>query len=178
MLFARTSAALALIGVGLSAPLAAAPVKKADMAKKGASGKPLVARPTPPLATGDITRAQMMAQVKKTFQLGDTNHDGFISRAEFAKRMTIILNRDAPPTKQDAQRMLDAANRAFDHVDVNHDGKLSLSEASARPLKAFDMMDANHDGVLTVAEKAAAHQQAPDLPASGPPAGPEQGDGH
>jgi hypothetical protein len=181
LLFPRTSAAIAiaLIGLGLSYPLAAAP-EKATPAKKSApsksASKPLVAKPTPPLATGDITRAQMMAQIKKTFELADTNHDGFISRAEFAKRMTVILNRDAPPTKADAQRMLDAANRAFDNVDTNHDGKLSLSEASVRPLKAFDMMDTNHDGILTVAEKAAAHQDAPDLPA-GPTIGEQQGPG-
>ncbi len=185
MSFARTPAlvTIALIGLGCSAALGAAPEKKAAPAKKSAAAKaspvkplaskPLVARPTPPLATGDITRAQMMAQIKKTFQLADTNHDGFISRKEFAQRMTIILNRDAPPTKADAQRMLDAANRAFDNVDTNHDGKLSLSEASARPLKAFDMMDTNHDGILTVAEKAAAHQNAPELPASGPTQGPQ-----
>ena len=180
MSFARTSAlvTIALIGLGCSAALSAAPEKKAAPAKKSAAAKaspvkPLVAKPTPPLATGDITRAQMMAQIKKTFQLADTNHDGFISRKEFAQRMTIILNRDAPPTKADAQRMLDAANRAFNNVDANHDGKLSLSEASARPLKAFDMMDTNHDGILTVAEKAAAHQNAPELPASGPTQGPQ-----
>ncbi|MBA2936068.1 EF-hand domain-containing protein [Sphingomonas sp. CGMCC 1.13654] len=157
-------------------PLVAAPEKKAPAKKNAApvSTKPLVARPTPPLATGDITRTQMMAQIKKTFELADTNHDGFISRAEFAKRMTVILNRDAPPTKEDAQRMLDAANRAFNNVDANHDGKLSLSEASVRPLKAFDMMDTNHDGILTAAEKAAAHQDAPDLPANGPTLGQQQ----
>jgi len=182
LLFARTSAAtaIALMGLGVSMPLAAAP-EKATPAKKSTPAKasptkPLVARPTPPLATGDITRAQMMAQIKKTFELADTNHDGFISRAEFAKRMTIILNRDAPPTKEDAQRMLDAANRAFNNVDANHDGRLSLSEASIRPLKAFDLMDTNHDGILTVAEKAAAHQDAPDLP-TGPTIGEKQGPG-
>jgi hypothetical protein len=183
LLFARASAVatIALIGLGFTAPLAAAPEKKAAPAKKSApsktaSTKPLVAKPTPPLATGDITRTQMMAQIKKTFQLGDANHDGFISRAEFAQRMTVILNRDKPPTKEDAQRMLDAANRAFNNVDANHDGKLSLSEASVRPLKAFDLMDTNHDGILTVAEKAAAHQDAPDLPA-GPTIGEQQAPG-
>ncbi|WP_454884576.1 EF-hand domain-containing protein [Sphingomonas oryzagri] len=188
MLFARSSAAavIALIGLGFTTPLAAAPDKKAAPAKKSASAKskapkspmkPLVAKPTPPAAAGDITRVQMMAQIRKTFELADTNHDGFISRKEFAARMSIILNRDSPPTKEAAQRMLDAANRAFDNVDANHDGKLSLSEASVRPLKAFDMMDANHDGILTVAEKAAAHQDAPDLPTTGPTIGQQQGSG-
>jgi Ca2+-binding EF-hand superfamily protein len=118
----------------------------------------------------------MMAQVKKTFAMADTNHDGFMSRAEFAARMGAVVNREAPPTKEDAQRMLDAANRAFNDVDTNHDGKLSLAEAMKRPLKAFDMMDTNHDGILTVAEKAAAHQNAPALP-NGPTQGEMQGPG-
>jgi hypothetical protein len=99
-----------------------------------------------------------------------------MSRTEFAARMNVVLNREAPPTKADAQRMLDAANRAFNDVDANHDGKLSLAEASKRPLAAFDMMDTNRDGILTVAEKAAAHSQAPALP-TGPTIGDQQSPG-
>jgi hypothetical protein len=151
----------------------AAPEKKAAPKTATASKKPA---PSTPHAVGDVTRAQMMTQVKKTFAMTDTNHDGFMSRAEFAARMGAVVNREAPPTKADAQRMLDAANRAFNDVDANHDGKLSLAEASKRPLTAFDMMDTNHDGVLTVAEKAAAHQNAPALP-NGPTQGEMQGPG-
>ena len=167
-----TRACLAITGLAAATALAAAPAARKSVADKPAA-KHKPAAPIPS-GVGDVTRAQMMAQVKKTFALADANHDGFISRAEFAQRMGVVLNREAPPTKAEAQRMLDAANRAYDDVDTNHDGKLSLAEASVRPLKAFDMMDANHDGVLTVAEKAAAHQNAPSLP-YGPSAGEQQG---
>jgi Ca2+-binding EF-hand superfamily protein len=170
MRLART-ATVAVMGLTLASTAFAAIEKKAPT--KSAATK-TVAKPKP--TNGDVTRAQMLAQVKKTFDLADTNHDGFMSRAEFAKRMSAVVNREAPPTKADAQRMLDAANRAFNDVDANHDGKLSLAEASKRPLAAFDMMDTNHDGVLTVAEKAAAHQNAPSLPNGPTSDGPTQGE--
>jgi hypothetical protein len=163
-----------IIAAMLATPLGAVP------AKKPVAHAPAPAtKPAPALGDGDITRAQMKAQTKKTFDMADTNHDGFMSRKEFAARMGLILNDEAPPTKADAQRMLDAANRAFDNVDTNHDGKLSLAEAMVRPLKAFDMMDANHDGILTAAEKSAAHKDAPDLPSArpGPTQGEQQGPG-
>jgi hypothetical protein len=168
----------AMTGLALASPLQAETAKKAPAKAAPAKKATPKAGPAkkPASAKGDVTRAQMMAQVKTTFNRADTNHDGFMSRAEFAARMNVVLNREAPPTKADAQRMLDAANRAFDDVDANHDGKLSLAEASKRPLAAFDMMDANHDGILTVAEKAAAHQQAPALP-TGPTIGDQQGPG-
>lgn len=172
MRFAPT-AVVTLIGLTLASTTLAAPEKKVAPKPTPATKK---AAPTKPHAAGDVTRAQMMAQVKKTFAMADTNHDGFMSRAEFAARMGAVVNREAPPTKEDAQRMLDAANRAFNDVDTNHDGKLSLAEAMERPLKAFDMMDTNHDGILTVAEKAAAHQNAPALP-NGPTQGEMQGPG-
>ena len=172
MRFAPT-AVVTLIWLTLASTALAAPEKKAAPKTTTAAKKPA---PAAPHAEGDVTRAQMIAQVKKTFDMADTNHDGFMSRAEFAARMGAVVNREAPPTKEDAQRMLDAANRAFNDVDANHDGKLSLAEAMKRPLKAFDMMDTNHDGVLTVAEKAAAHQNAPALP-NGPTQGQMQGPG-
>ncbi|GGE86361.1 EF-hand domain-containing protein [Sphingomonas prati] len=130
--------------------LAAAPALSAPAAK-------------PVKGTGDVTRAQMQAEVDGVFKLADTNKDGFMSRAEFGKRMGVVLNRTPPgtknaPTAKEAQDMLNAANAAFKAVDTNADGKLSPAEASRRPLRAFDMVDANHDGILTVAEKIAARK--------------------
>lgn len=138
------AASLALALLGASAAVAAAPVTKAP------SGK------------GDVTRAQMMAEVKMVFDRADTDKDGFMSLPEFRARMGAVLNRTPPgtpdaPTKEEAQRLLDAAIAAFKAVDTDGNGKLSRTEASKRPLAAFDMMDTNHDGVLTLAEKAAAH---------------------
>lgn len=74
-----------------------------------------------------------------------------------------VITANRPQDKAEAQRMLDGANRAFDNADLNHDGKLSRAEGTARPLKAFDSMDANHDGVLTVAEKRAAYETGPTI---------------
>jgi len=120
-----------------------------------------------------VTRAQVEAQVKQVFDLADTNKDNFMSRAEFAKRMGVVLNRTPPgtpgaPTPEEAQRLLNAATAAFNAVDTNHDGKLSRKEAGARALAAFDAMDANHDGVVTLAEKRAASADAVPIGPVGP----------
>jgi len=177
MFSSRTRALVAAtFALTLATPLLATatkpvPAKKAPPAKKTVPGD------------GSVTRAQLQAEVRQAFNRADTNHDGFMSRAEFAARMGVVIN-SAParlgttPTKEQAQRMLDAANAAFNDVDTNHDGKLSLAEAMYRPLKAFDAMDTNHDGVLTVAEKQAAHEAAvagpegPQAPSIGEQAGP------
>lgn len=173
-MFPRNRALLAAttFTLTLAAPLLAAPAK--PVATKPVAAKaPAVIKPN---ADGSVTRAQMEAQVKQVFQRADTNHDGYMSRAEFAARMGAVINR-APaqlgtaPTKEQAQRMLDAANAAFNDVDTNHDGKLSLAEAMHRPLTAFDSMDANHDGVLTLEEKRAFHEGLAGAQAEGPSVG-------
>ena len=143
-------------------PAKSTPAKTA--AAKSTSAPAPAAKPaTPPVAVGpgDVTRTQMRAQVRAIFDRADLDKDDFMSREEFAGRMAAVLNRRPPgsaeaPTKEEAQRTLDAAFAAFKAVDTDGDGKLNRVEASRRPLKAFDMMDANHDGVLTVAEKVAA----------------------
>lgn len=146
-----TSGAVVLLALALAAPATSAPAKG---------------------ARGDVTRAQMLAEVRQVFDRADTNKDGFMSRAEFRVRMGAVLNRTPPgtagaPTKAEAQRLLDAANAAFNAVDTDGNGKLSRTEASRRPLASFDMMDANHDGVLTLAEKAAAHDRRGPVGAAG-----------
>lgn len=157
--------ALLLGASALSA--AATPAKKAAPAHAAATAH-----------KGDVTRTQMRAQVKQVFDMADTNHDGFMSRQEFAVRMgAVVNNAPAGATKAQAQKMLDAANAAFNAVDANHDGKLSLVEASKRPLTAFDKMDANHDGILTLQEKIAAHSVDGRPAIQGPTLGGKQGPG-
>lgn len=100
----------------------------------------------------------------------DTNHDGVISRAEF----------DAARAARE-QRMAQAGGvhggmagmhhagfapmhggfggRMFDMADANHDGRVSLQEATEAALRHFDSMDTNHDGVVTPDEMRAAHQR-------------------
>jgi len=142
----QKSIAVAVACLALATPALAVPAKQA---------------PVP--SSGNVTRAQMQAQVKQIFDRADTDHDGYMSKAEFGARMGAVLNRTPPgtpgaPTKQQAQEMLSAADAAFKAVDSDGDGKLSRAEAGKRPLEAFDMMDANHDGILTVAEKIAARK--------------------
>ncbi len=176
MVHPRNRALIAMtVALALATPLVAGSAKPAP------ARKPVPARLP---GDGSVTRAQMQAEVKQAFSRADTNHDGFMSRAEFAVRMGVVINHvpaglTAPPTKAQAQRMLDAANAAFNDVDANHDGKLSLAEAMHRPLAAFDAMDSNHDGILTLAEKRAAYEAAsgggqpgPAGPPVGGPAGP------
>jgi len=170
-LFPTRHSVAALVGLALASPLCAAVPAKKPAAAPSATIKPS--------ANGDVTRAQMLAEVRQVFNRADTNHDGYMSRAEFGARMAVVINRVPPdsaaaPTKEQAQKMLDAANAAFNAVDTNHDGKLSFAETSARPLAAFDAMDTNHDGVLTLAEKQAAHDAAAAAAGQQGPAGPPQ----
>jgi Ca2+-binding EF-hand superfamily protein len=131
--------------------------------------------PSAPLA-----RATVEAQVKANFQQVDTNHDGFVSRAEAdAARNTAMIaqfnaafnamdsNKDGNLSRAEfvaanqkamaaAMQKQGVADRAFAGSDLNHDGRISLAEALAKPLKEFDAVDANHDGILTLAERQAA----------------------
>ncbi len=114
-------------------------------------------------------RAEMFARL-------DTNKDGQISQAEFAARP------DRGPDGADAPgghgRMgmrggmhhggmggwggwggPNGDRRAegfFAAMDANHDGKVTLAEATAKPLAMFDKADANHDGIVTPEERRAA----------------------
>lgn len=147
---------IALAGTAALAAIALAP-------PLGAQGK----------TTGPVTRAQVEAQVKEVFDRADTDKDNFMSRAEFGKRMGAVLNRTPPgtpgaPTREEAQKMLNAATAAFNAVDVDHDGRLSRKEAGARALAAFDGMDTNHDGIVTLAEKRAANDKAVQIGPNGP----------
>jgi hypothetical protein len=106
----------------------------------------------------------------------DTNHDGQISKAEFAARPA--------PGPMDGSRPVDGAGRMgagshggmdmggsflgpngdrradafFAMLDTNKDGRVTLAEASARPLAMFDRLDTNHDGTISPEERRAAHQ--------------------
>lgn len=50
---------------------------------------------------------------------------------------------------------LERANRMFDRIDANKDGKLDAADREARRTAAFDRMDANKDGSISRAEFAA-----------------------
>lgn len=88
----------------------------------------------------------------------DLNHDGKVTREEFdaaiAKRFssathgtgTMNLSQYLADQEQDFD---DSNRRAFQRLDKDRDGKLTLAEFAAPELKLFARLDKNHDGVLT-----------------------------
>ena len=100
------------------------------------------------------------AKARERLMALDTDHDGKISKAEFAARAEGMGGRwggrhggqgggkeggsDAP--KRDGSRM-------FDRFDTNRDGFLDATEINAVLAQRFARMDANHDGVLTEDER-------------------------
>ena len=68
------------------------------------------------------------------------------------------------------------AEKLFEKLDVNHDGKLDKADRTARENAMFDKIDANHDGSISRDEFVAAHDHmGPRGPQDGagapPPAG-------
>jgi len=52
------------------------------------------------------------------------------------------------------------ADRMFDRLDANHDGKLDQADRNAREKARFDRVDTNHDGQVSYAEFTAARANA------------------
>ena len=107
----------------------------------------------------------------KMFDRLDTNHDGVISRDEFAKghemriEKRVVMNgpEGAPgaPMRFKMRHMGGGGmmgGRMIKMADLNKDGRISLQEATASALQHFDSADANHDGRLSIDEMRAAHQ--------------------
>jgi hypothetical protein len=95
-----------------------------------------------------ISRAEVIATVRKQFTLMDKDHDGRISPSEFA------AYRDVQARMPDQGRGLTHIGKSwFERSDADGDGGISLSEAEDRPLQLFAIADANRDGVASVAEQ-------------------------
>ena len=107
--------------------------------------------PPPPPADG-ASFETWAAKARERLMALDTNHDGKISKDEFAARAGMMAGRrgggDAP--KHDGSRM-------FDRFDANQDGFLDAPEINAVLARRFARMDANRDGVLTPDERHAMH---------------------
>ena len=114
-------------------------------------------------------RTDVAANVGKMFARLDTNHDGFITKAEVD---ALEAQRDAKFKERAEKRArnFDPA-RMFGHLDANHDGKITEAEAESartahvhgeagKPAEAhatamsslFARGDTNKDGVITRAE--------------------------
>jgi Ca2+-binding EF-hand superfamily protein len=143
---------------------------KAEFAKVDANGDGFVERDE-----ADAHRAKRMAEMRDLhFAALDANKDGSISRAEFdnahgARPNPAGAGTDrANPGKghhamghgdRRARAMALLGDRMFERADTNKDGKVSLSEALARPTERFKMMDANGDGTVTLKERKAARER-------------------
>lgn len=111
------------------------------------------------------TRADVIAQVQRMFARLDTNHDGFVTKAEAdAAQAQVAQNVQKAAERFDTTKM-------FDRFDTNHDGKITKAEADAviaarvaargntaaggRKPNAdafFARADTNKDGVISRAE--------------------------
>ena len=99
----------------------------------------------------------------------DTNHDGTISRQEFMaakphleEHRVMVMRDGGMPGHPGLEGMhMHAASfggHLFEMADANHDGRVSLQEATNAALQHFDRADLNHDGKLTPEERQQAHQ--------------------
>jgi hypothetical protein len=98
-----------------------------------------------------IRRAEVVAGVKAQFAEMDTNHDGTVSPAEFEAYHA----READMPDGNAG-LAHVGSHWFERADANGDGRVTLSEATVRPLQMFDMADSNHDGVASLDEQSVA----------------------
>ena len=134
-------------------------------------------------ANGDgfITEAEVAAAHEKRtaarqdqhFAMLDANKDGSISRAEFdaghTDRAAMRGHRGPGAGMMMRKHGGGMGHGGGDHgmgggnmllrADANKDGKVSLSEAMAKPMARFEGADANKDGTLTPEERKAARQE-------------------
>jgi hypothetical protein len=96
-----------------------------------------------------ISRGEVIAFVKRQFAQMDRNHDGFVSPAEFQ------TYRAAQPKGGGAQ-IGRITKHWFERADGNRDGRVTVVEAQARPLRFFGMADLNKDGVASIREQSVA----------------------
>ena len=111
---------------------------------------------TPALAAGKAdpkASAKIDPRIKADFDKTDTNHDGFISRAEVDAR---VARMDVGKAQLPAAQAKAMANAWFTTADANHDGKVSPAEMQGLFRAIASRYDLNHDGVISLDERAAA----------------------
>ena len=99
------------------------------------------------------------------FDRVDLNHDGVITRDEFAQAHARMAADHAAPgpgpmarhgARADGREQRGMGGRMVMMADANRDGRITLQEMTAAALQRFDRMDLNHDGTVTPEERAQA----------------------
>lgn len=113
---------------------------------------------------GALLATPAFAQLADT---ADLNHDGRITRTEFATARLrnfdrldrngdgVISAADLPAFARSRPRLQQAFRDFMAAADANHDGQVTRDELAKAPLTAFDRGDTNHDGVIDATEMAA-----------------------
>jgi hypothetical protein len=139
----------------------------------------LIAFPALAQQPGPLARNQVEGQIRTNFSRMDANKDGVVTRAESnAGREAVLEARfvgafnamDTDKNGSISKAEFIAANRKaisaatggkglpdteFGAADANRDGKVTLAEALAKPMREFDSADTNKDAVLSPAERQA-----------------------
>ncbi len=90
---------------------------------------------------GIVTCDEWKAYAGELFDAADTNHDGSLDSAEYAKVISI-------------DRMFETAD--FSYYDSNKDGKVDRMEFVERPNRAFALLDKNNECRLSANQVAGA----------------------
>jgi len=113
-------------------------------------------------ANGDgvVTREEMLADVDARFAKLDANHDGKITA-------------DERQVFAEGSR----GGRMMGRTDANGDGAVTLDEQHAQANKRFDRIDTNHDGKIDQAERDAVMQRMMSMRGGHDRAAPAPGNG-
>jgi len=113
---------------------------------------------TPAVPADGVSFDVWATKARERLMALDANHDGKISKDEFAARAGMMMGgrpaeagAASPAPGQGAER----GARMFDRFDTNQDGFLDAQEVNAMLARRFARMDANHDSVLTPDERQA-----------------------